>query len=363
MSKKRNNLNDLTIIIPTYERKNFLIRQIKYLANWEINLIIADGSRDELIESEILELNQLRKFEYLNLHENYVKRVDAAAQNIKTNYAMCLADDDFYLKSGLQEAINLLELNEDAIACMGQSVGLDRIYKKYYTFPYGNNLRAYNIDQETASQRIQYGLSNYRPATPYAVFRTPVFKYVWQNRSAVSCLEVVEYENCIRSLQKGKVITGKSVYWVRSFETNPIASEVDGTRKTNFYGWYTSNKYINEIDSFKNRIIASLIDTNQISEKDANFLYESIIKKIITNSHSTLVEKTTISKIYNSIAPIVNANSIARIIRMNIFWIKFVRPLLTFALRKKFKINNAPISFNANELQDTLVFCEENQIY
>ena len=358
MLKVQNDLSDLTIIIPTYERKFFLIRQIKYLSTWNVNLIIADGSREELSYKELSELKKFKKFDYFNNHKSYVNRVGAVAENIKTKFVMCLADDDFYLKSGVQEAINSLILNEDAIACMGQAVGLDRIFNKYYTFPYGNNLRNYNIDQETPSQRIEYGLTDYRSVTPYAVFRTPAFKYVWQTRSDVSCLEVVEYENCIKTLQQGKVITAKAVYWVRSFEAYPIASEIDGTRKTDFREWYTSNKYINEINLFKKRVTTSLIGTNKISATESNFIYESTIEKILLNSHSSLVENDTIIKVYNSISLMVNSSPMVTIIKKSKIWINVIRPLITFGLRRKIHTYSTKINYDKNELNGVLNFCE-----
>ena len=44
INKSSSDLSDLTIIIPTYNRQNFLVRQIIYLSNYNVNLLIADGS-------------------------------------------------------------------------------------------------------------------------------------------------------------------------------------------------------------------------------------------------------------------------------------------------------------------------------
>ena len=39
-------LSELTIVIPTFNRPSYLIRQIIYLSNCSANLIIADGSEN-----------------------------------------------------------------------------------------------------------------------------------------------------------------------------------------------------------------------------------------------------------------------------------------------------------------------------
>ena len=55
-----------------------------------------------------------------------MERLQWASTKINTEFVMCLAEDDFYLKSGIEKSIKKLKENVDAVACMGTSIGLDK---------------------------------------------------------------------------------------------------------------------------------------------------------------------------------------------------------------------------------------------
>jgi hypothetical protein len=39
------NLKDITILIPTYKRNNFLFKNLRFWENYKINIIILDGGK------------------------------------------------------------------------------------------------------------------------------------------------------------------------------------------------------------------------------------------------------------------------------------------------------------------------------
>lgn len=302
-------LTNLTIVIPTYERPAYLLRQIAYLSEWKTQVEIVDGSAQPL-DSEIIKL--IEKFphiNYLHCRASYTERVFLACERIKTPYAMCLADDDFYLQSGLVSAIKKLESDGNAVACMGQSLGFDKFNQDYYYFLYGSNLRNYAVNAASADRRIADGIKNYRSATSYAVFRTPAFLKVWAKRENMSCLEAVEYEHAIRTYLCGGLITTPAIYWLRSFETQPVASAIDGNRAIDFAKWYNDVKFNGECESFKLRIQGIFLADGSLNKIEADALYNLIIQLILAKSHASLSDQNITITIVERLLKIVYAVS------------------------------------------------------
>ena len=128
-------LSDLTIVIPTYNRQKYLIRQLMYLSNYSVKLIIVDGSDKKISEKFINELKFCKDFEYFHSMEmSYVERIKFATKKVKTNFAMCLAEDDFLVFKGVKKAIDVLNNDNSLSACFGQVAGLDynKTKKKSY---------------------------------------------------------------------------------------------------------------------------------------------------------------------------------------------------------------------------------------
>ena len=355
------NLTQLTLIIPSYERQKFLLRQIEDLANWEIRVIIVDGSKYPLSAEVLLRLKDLPHIDYRHLRGSYVDRISTVANEIVTPFAMCLADDDFYLQKGLLQAIEKLESDPSAVACMGQTIGLDFRIRKSYFFKYGSNLKDYSVNGETPKERILNGLTEYRSATPYAVFRTSIFQKVWSSREHLSSLETVEYEHAIRTYFYGRLISTDSIYWIRSFETQPVPSVIDGTRATDFYTWFNGAKFESERKTFESRLVSLLQNSEKITEIESAGLYGEIIDKIIGKSHSSLSEtnlkRTVFIKLTSSLAKVLPLGYF----KNTKFWNGILSPTLEYALRDK-KLNLARNQVEVNlELKEVLEFC--NRFY
>lgn len=304
-----NDLTNLTIVIPTFERPVYLLRQIAYLSKWKTRVEIVDGSA-QLLDSEIIKL--IEKFSHINYRHcraSYTERVFLACERIKTPYAMCLADDDFYLQSGLVSAIKELESDSNAVACMGQSLGFDRFNQGLYYFLYGSNLRNYSVNDVSVSSRISEGMKDYRSATSYALFRTDAFLKVWDRRENMSCLEAVEYEHAIRTYLCGGLITTQDIYWLRSFETQPVASTIDGDRAIDFAKWYNDAKFNRECVSFKSRMLGIFLVEGALNKNEADALYDQIIQLILAKSHASLSDKNITISVVERLLKIVNAVS------------------------------------------------------
>ena len=334
-SSKIHDLSQLTLIIPTYNRQNYVARQIAYLSNWNVTTLIMDGSEKDLSIEIRDTLALYPHIQYQNIKESYVNRVSIAASRVKTPYVACLADDDTYLPTGLLEAIDILQKNPTSVTCMGLAVGTDQICRKTYSFKYGTNLRNYTIEGNNFVDRVIGGMQNYRPATPYAVYRSEVFRKIWIPRTTISCLEAVEYENAIRTYFYGNQLVTKSIYWLRSFETQPIASQIDGDRSLTFSDWYTSASFKNEVHEYGERIVRLFVEKGAISLNESLDLYQSVITSILENSHATLAEISYIERKYLWLYGKVSGSSISLRVRKSKVWRFRIKPVVLFFLRKK----------------------------
>ena len=215
---------------------------------------------------------------------------------------MCLADDDFFAKTGLIDAIEYLDKNKDQVACIGQAIGVDFDLQKKcaYYFPYGASLENYQIIHEDPVERIRKGINHYRSATSYAVFRTLIFKKTWLTIQATSCLEATEYEQALCTYIQGSFSSIKSIYWIRSFECDPIDSSVDGSRRLDFVTWWNSLKYKDECNNFVNRQAKLLSEHSSLNLNEANSAIRETIKYILSGKHTGLTNANpTLSVVEN----------------------------------------------------------------
>ena len=350
-------LTNLTIVIPTYERPAYLFRQITYLSKWKTRVEIVDGSAQPL-DGELTKL--IERFPHINYrhcHASYTERVFLACERIKTPYAMCLADDDFYLQSGLVSAIKELESDSNAAACMGQCLGFDRFNQGHYYFLYGSNLRNYSVNAVSAAKRIAEGMEGYRSATSYAVFRTSAFLKVWAKRENMSCLEAVEYEHAIRTYLCGGLITTPAIYWLRSFETQPVASAIDGNRAIDFAKWCNDVIFNRECESFKLRILGLFLAEGSLNKIEAEVLYDFIIQLILAKSHASFSDKSITITVVEKLLKIVYAISSNNLngLKRTHTW-QAIRAAVFYFSRKKIHGRGVGNSAERSELHKILEF-------
>ena len=176
-----------TIIIPTKNRSDFLIRLLNYFAdtNFKHWIHIGDSSNElhvkrlkEIIEKLEDKLNIIyHEYPVLNVS----KCTKQLLQEVSTPYASLLADDDFLVQKSLESCIDFLELNPAYIACHG----IGAVFRLRQSGPYGqfDNIWEYLLpsrEEETASKRFLNHLSNYSNNL-FSVYRTPILKRTFEN--------------------------------------------------------------------------------------------------------------------------------------------------------------------------------------
>jgi glycosyltransferase domain-containing protein len=362
---KKNNLDlhnffsDLTIVIPTYNRLPYLIRQIKYLSNYSAKLIIVDGSNEKISEKLINELKFCKDFTYIHSTElSYIERIKFASKKVQTTFAMCLAEDDFLVFTGVNKAINVLKNDNSLSACFGQVAGLDysKTKKKSFFIDYGLSLKNYSISQTKPLDRLFFAFNSYRSFSPYAVFRKKIFETIWSKIETCSCLELTEYEHAINTLLVGQIKTIDEIFWIRSQELDSLDSKLDGSRKNDYKKWYEDKFFEGEVKKFKKRVSKNIAFHLKYSPNESLKLLDSLIILILDKkSHVGLENKNNFKLIISLIKNLLISNSLTRKFYNNFRNTNFGNRFRLFARRLGNKnINSDLLNENKEELEKIL---------
>lgn len=166
---------DLTIIIPTHNRKKLVLRNLKYLSNFNIKVIVSESG----ITKNYINFPK-NNFTFLScidmpMHKKIFKSLDY----VDTKYVTICADDDFISMENLQFFINFLENNNSYSIVDGTYV----YFKKYFGLikinqAYGNK---YDYDNffDNPNLRIDYAIRNYSNFM-YSVIRKEHLKICMQ---------------------------------------------------------------------------------------------------------------------------------------------------------------------------------------
>jgi glycosyltransferase domain-containing protein len=331
-------LSSLSIVIPTFCRKEYIVRQIAYWASSGASVFIMDGSPQPIDGSIKLLISKFSNINYFHMKISYVDRIRKACEYIDTDYAICLADDDLYLKEGLCDAIDFLNNKESPIACISMPLGVDYHIQNKQTvfFPYGDSLENYEVTDSSAINRIEYAMSGYRTATSYGLFRATEFKVIWSELQSSSCLEATEYEHAISTYIFGKLENCKSLYWLRSHECEPVDSEIDGSRRTTFDLWCNDPNFDEEYSLFIERLNKRILKNIKI---DGNTAQKVVNKSVLllNGRHEGLMNDSASLKfaqfILNILVFIPFIKRIVTYLRLTKFGIK-IRSFIRFIVRR-----------------------------
>jgi len=113
----------LTIITPTFNRSDFLIRLLNYLSHthYKHRIAIGDSSNAFHVERTKETIKKIGKrldiiytqYPGLSCHGAQEKLI----QLVDTPYIVSLPDDDFLVPNGLDKCIEFLENNGDYVSC------------------------------------------------------------------------------------------------------------------------------------------------------------------------------------------------------------------------------------------------------
>ena len=279
-------LNKLTILIPTYNRQNYIVRCMRYWSKTNVNLLIIDGSDNSLNISKYKFGKNIR---YLHKKKSNYSRLYSSIDLILTEYVMLGCDDEFYIPSALNSCISTLETESDLLTCGGLSVAFDCQENLVLTYPKYLKLKNLSINDNNSNKRIQKHFSNYVPAHFYSICRTKKWKRIAKVvfKKEYSFYSAMEFQIEFLLCYAGKIKILSELLWLRSYESCPIRNDSPQTnvRNTIAKWWYEKNdKYKVEFKDFTQRMenICKFLDKKNSSKsahinQTINFAFKSLL--------------------------------------------------------------------------------------
>ena len=264
---------NLTIMIATKNRPNFLARAIKYysIAGFTGYILIGDSSSEENSKKN---LNIIDTYNELKI--NYHKDIQLSAdqmvsylsKKVETNYSVMINDDDILIVSSIHNCINFLEKNLDfsAVNGRGYNIGLNQ----NDCIPFGKitSVQKYPLpsyQNEDALKRISdffYKTLNVNMSITRSEINMRAFNNVEKLNKFDSAFVFGELLHAVTVLSNGKIANIDNCYLVRQKHSEQYY------KKINKYNWLKQSNLVSSIFELRNIIKEELI--RKIEKFDQN---------------------------------------------------------------------------------------------
>ena len=256
-------LTDITIIIPSYNRQDYALRALRYWSNKGPVVHLLDGSSAPIEESLLRSLGD--NVRYTHMPEGYYERLAAACEMIDTQYSCLQGDDEFFLPTGLRACIKELELDAQLVSCGGRVLAFNNHEEQVIGWPIYPEFAGRRIDASTSEERILQHMGNYTCSTVYAVTRTEVWKKAYQLITSfqypIFAINELQFELMVAFLGKSKIVP--SLTWMRSYEAPPIRNtDPFLMTKNSFNDWWERDGSEVEKDEFLLKLATHLSHGN-----------------------------------------------------------------------------------------------------
>jgi glycosyltransferase domain-containing protein len=183
----------ITILIPTYNRPNYLKRLLGYYNECGIThpIIIADGSSEEIKKTNKETISSFPVLNLLYLGEytpetKFNTRLSDGLKHINTKYCVICADDDFITPEGMSQSVNFLESHNDYTVAHGRYIffSLESGAENKVRFSWTSLYSSESSNADNPAKRVYKQLAKYPIATFYAVHNTHFMQWVWEETLA-----------------------------------------------------------------------------------------------------------------------------------------------------------------------------------
>ena len=235
--KNESILTKLTIIIPTYNRQKYALRNMRYWSGRGATVHVLDGS-EVAIESKELE-PLCENVIYHHLPISFRERIQHGIDLTETCYTMMLGDDEFFIPSGLEKCIEELEYENDIVSCMGRGL-LFSIFNGCLEARYAyKEMKDHAVLQNSSVKRLVHHMKPYKCSTVYSVVQTHVWKQAWsafaKKEYPIYGIGELQFEMTVSYLGKSKVLP--ILTWLRSSENPSMANEPSFNGQTLWNWW------------------------------------------------------------------------------------------------------------------------------
>ncbi len=236
----------ITIVIPTYERKELLKRSLFFWSRYPVRVLVLDGSRVPSLRASDLE--DFANVEYHHLPMSLEKRFLFASEKIDTPYAALLSDDEFFLYSALESATQTLDVEPKVAAIVGATLGFTRHeHRLLWKYEY-STVRNLKMVGASPLERLRQRINTKGNSIYYSLARSEILnaglKFIGEHE--YSCPYIQEYQLEATFCCAGEVRFIPELMWIRNRST-PMVNLVSASRDLLFEDWLKIKKNTKEI--------------------------------------------------------------------------------------------------------------------
>jgi glycosyltransferase domain-containing protein len=261
-------LKKLTIIIPTYQRKNFVLRSMEYWSGKDVIVIVIDGSKKSLDADDLSQLN--RNIKYIHAPISFFERIFSVINLINTEYVMLGCDDEFYIPSTLRSCLIKLSSDSKLVTCTGHAIGFKWSGTSVVGYDVYSKFKNINLSDPNPAIRLIKHFSNYTPAHTYAVCRASYWKIAAQSifSKEFNAYAIFELQLEFLLVYAGKSLVIPELMWLRSDENEPIrGTSPSMIPSATFAEWWCNKKNKEE---FIARMESACCEINKLTGKNHN---------------------------------------------------------------------------------------------
>jgi len=252
-------------VVISLNRQSFIMRQIQYWSDTDVNLLIIDGSEQQM-ELD-LDLSVSSRIKYVHSPGSYRERSLLAAGLLETEFVAQLPDDEFYIPSALSEFIEVLQEDSSVDSIQGRTMRfLEKSGSLLGARQYAQFKDASGYELRGIEGVKNFWSGNYVSNYPiYSVMRTAVYAKIVRSTYSDPCENAYGYEVRYNLLFPFWFTTRiiDTLFWLRSNENEPV-SDFDFDRSNRFSSWFL-NPVNREV---KNRFIDQTVLSMGIEESE-----------------------------------------------------------------------------------------------
>lgn len=259
-------LDKITIIIPTFCRPRYVLRQFEYWKNSDAAVVILDGSPEPLDVSSVCTNPKIR---YVHSGAHFQERLATVRKYINTPYCAMLSDDEFYAFSGLHAALDRMEAEPEVIGCVGRCLYFFVDQGRFLMKDAYREWKPFSESASTPSLRLNEDLPpNKTHMAHYAIMRSSIWIQIIEKAYQKRFSSAFVYERLV-NLQRamlGRTEILESLLWFRSMENRNISNSQVGAPP--FLDWALDSEFRSEVQEYR-RIALGLLIEGGIPEHEA----------------------------------------------------------------------------------------------
>lgn len=233
-------MKSLTLIIPTHNRQNYLIRSYSYYSNFNIKVIYCDSSLNPCY------LNPSDNISYLHLPKySFSQKIIHVLEKVETDYIALCADDDFVLSNSINVGYEIISNNKNITTIIGNIV---KFNEKFDNTFFSNQIYESQSFNSPPQKNVEIFLSNYRQIL-WGMYKkeilTDSFRII--NQLELNNDNFIELIISVVSAYNGEIRFLDCIWSAREISLN----EHWATRHQSLFYYKTSKSIQNDINKFE----------------------------------------------------------------------------------------------------------------